>query len=101
MCDDVVWTHNSATFSPGIRHCRSKRRNLTSRPHEQAGTITECISVKLPVLTTTSNRYLFMDEVNFGTTATDVGAIAPVPEPTSIGLLTLGSLALVARRRKT
>ena len=69
---------------------------------EQAGSITGVQYQGSNQATTSSNRFLFMDEVKFGTTPQDVGAGASVstPEPASLGLLAVGALSLVARRRK-
>jgi hypothetical protein len=59
---------------------------------EQAGSIT---GVRLQVsnqASTTSGRNFLMDEIKFGTTAEDVGAISPVavPEPASVVLFGFG-----------
>ncbi len=68
---------------------------------EQAGTITGVQYEGADQATTTSNRFLLMDEVKFGTTAQDVGAAAvTTPEPASLGVLAVGGLTLLARRRK-
>ena len=69
---------------------------------EQAGTITGVQYQGSNQATTTANRFLLMDEVKFGTTAQDVGAAASVstPEPASLGLLAVGALTLMTRRRK-
>jgi hypothetical protein len=66
---------------------------------EQAGSITGVRMQGSNQGSTTNNRWFFLDEVKFGTTAADVGA--NVPEPACVSLVGLGALGLLRRRSRS
>lgn len=96
------WDNGSSTFLANPLGTPAATQYYDLSAAEQAGSITGVQYQASNQQTTSSNRYLFMDEVAFGTTAADVGAIAPaaVPEPGCITMLAVSGLALLARRRK-
>jgi len=97
------WDNNSSTFLSNPLGTPAAVQYYDLSAAEQAGTITGVQYQGADEKSTSSKRFLIMDEVDFGTTAADVGAIAPapVPEPASFGLIALTGLGILRRRRRS